>query len=79
LRDRIALHTLEVRAQVGPALVAEISGALECFADDPEELGRKISTFIPDHGPVFGEGRAPGRHFVQDDAETPDVAARVDV
>src|SRR5690606_8849441 len=77
--------------QFGPARVAEITDGLERPADDAEERGWKISMAvlarrergvsfrIEGHHGADVERKAAGCHFVQDEAETPDIAACIEL
>ena len=88
----LVLKALGVRVQFGSGRVAAIADGFEGFADDPEELRRKVAIaalasvdtnasirFERHHGAVFGERQPTGRHFVQHDAKTEDIAAGVHV
>ena len=71
------LDALEIRADFRPARVAEVTSRLQGFADDGGQLARKIA--IDRYRPVFSKRQPTCRHFVQHNAETPDIAASVRV
>ena len=70
-------YALEIRAEFRPARVAEVANRLQGFADDGGQLGWKSA--IDRYRAIFGKRKPTCRHFVQHNAETPDIAARVRV
>ena len=66
-------QTFEIGAQVGGVLIAERAISLQAFRDDAFQLRRLL-----DAQPDGRRGPGPLGHFVEDQAEAPDVGAMID-